>query len=80
MELTLQYVCVWWRWGAEGPREPGGEMARLGLKITAEEWQEGEVKVAGSNHGDSGLKEGGDTFQYPQYPEHFTCIIHTVLA
>lgn len=55
-------------------------MAWLGLKITAEEWQEGEVKVAGSNHGDSGLKEGGDTFQYPQYPEHFTCIIHTVLA
>lgn len=55
-------------------------MAWLGLKIPAEEWQEGGVKVAGPNHGDSGLKEGGDTCQYPQHPEYFTCMILTVLA
>lgn len=73
-------VCVCWGWGAESLREPGGEMAWLGLKIPAEEWQEGGVKVAGPNHGDSGLKEGGDTCQYPQHPEYFTCMILTVLA
>ena len=30
------------------------------------------MKVAGPNHGDSGWKEGSDTFEHPQHTEHLT--------